>query len=91
VSHFPRWATAVDAHCAKPRSRLLKTARVLHGEHGADERDQVVAVGEDPDDLGWLRISRLSRSPGSLHQICRHTALRNAVNVSMSARPPLCL
>jgi len=25
---------------------------VLFGEHGADEADQRVAVGEDPDDVG---------------------------------------
>jgi hypothetical protein len=42
---------------------------VLFGQDGADESDDAGPVGEDPDDAGARRISRLSRSLGLLDQI----------------------
>ena len=59
---------------------------VLLGEHGADEADQGVAVGEDPDHVGALADLAVEPFLGLFDQIWRHSSRGKLVKARTSAR-----
>ena len=58
----------------------------LLGEDSADEPDDGVAVGEDPDCVGPAADLSVEPLRGLFDQICDHASFGNVVNARMSAR-----